>query len=70
MNGKQIAILLAIVSAAAVLFTQVQPQSETMDFQSWKSAYGVKYESMFEESYREKIFLQNVAKITLHNNNK
>ena len=69
MDGKQIAVLLAIVSAAALLFTQIQPQAEGLDFQSWKSAYGVKYESMFEESYREKVFLENLAQINLHNKN-
>lgn len=69
MDGKQIAVLLAIVSAAALLFTQVQPQAEGTDFQTWKSTYGVKYESMFEESYREKVFLENLAKINIHNKN-
>ena len=69
MDGKQIAVLLAVVSAAALLFTQVQPQAEGTDFQTWKSTYGVKYESMFEESYREKVFLENLAQIKLHNKN-
>ena len=69
MDGKQIAVLLAVVSAAALLFTQVQPQVEGTDFQTWKSTYGVKYESMFEESYREKVFLENLAKINIHNKN-
>lgn len=68
MDGKQIALLLALVSAAALLFTQV-PQPEGTDFQTWKSTHGVKYDSMFEESYREKVFLENIAKINLHNQN-
>jgi hypothetical protein len=29
----------------------------------------MKFESMFEESYRERIFLENLAKIKLHNIN-
>jgi C1A family cysteine protease len=60
---------LALVGAAAVLFGQIQPQTETNEFQSWKSTYGVKYESLFEESYRERVFLENLAKIKLHNAN-
>ena len=70
MNGKSLAVMLAIVSAAAVLFSQVQPQTEVNEFQTWKSTHGVKYESLFEESYRERVFLENLAKINLHNSNK
>lgn len=70
MNGKSLAVLLAIVGAAAVLLSQAQPQTEVSEFQAWKSANGIKYESMFEESYRERVFLENLAKIKLHNSNK
>lgn len=68
MNGKQLAVLLALVGAATVLFTQYEA-SPASEFQSWKSKFNMKFESKFEEAYRERIFLQNVAKINLHNSN-
>jgi C1A family cysteine protease len=58
-----------MIGAATVLFSQAQPQAELSQFESWKATYGVKYESMFEESYREKVFLENIAKMNLHNMN-
>lgn len=69
MNPKSLAIILAILGAAAVLFTQGQTSTDVNDFQTWKATYGIKFENAFEESYREKVFLQNVAKIRLHNLN-
>ena len=69
MDSKTIALLLAIIGTATVLIGQAQPQSELSEFESWKATFGVKYESMFEESYRERVFLENLAKINLHNMN-
>jgi C1A family cysteine protease len=68
MNGKQIAVLLAVISAAAVLLNY-QPTSSVSEFQSWKAKFGVKFESEFENVYRERIFLENLAKINTHNSN-
>jgi len=39
------------------------------EFQLWKETFGVTFESMFEEAYRERVFLENLAKINLHNSN-
>jgi C1A family cysteine protease len=67
MDSKQVALLLAVLTAATVLFTQVEKTSTISEFEAWKVQFGVKYESAFESAYREKIFLQNKAKIEIHN---
>ena len=69
MDSKTLALLLAIISTAAVLFGHTQTQPELTEFQSWKTKFGVSYDSMFEDAYREKIFLENLAKMKLHNSN-
>lgn len=69
MDSKTLALLLALMGAVSVLYNQTQTESTLTEFQSWKSKYSIKYDSMFEESYRERIFLENLAKIKLHNAN-
>lgn len=69
MNGKQLAVILAIIGAAAVLFG-TQTSSKVSEFESWKAQHGVSYASQFENAYRERIFLENLAKIEAHNSNK
>jgi C1A family cysteine protease len=69
MNGKQLAVLLAVIGAAAVLLN-VQNTPQVSEFEAWKSANGVKFDSEFENKYREKIFLENLAKVNTHNSNK
>ena len=66
MNGKQLAVLLAFIGAAAVLLQHNQP-SQASDFEAWKAKHSVSYESMFENAYREKVFLENLAEIKAHN---
>ena len=66
MNGKQLAVLLAFIGAAAVLLQHNQ-QSQVSEFESWKAKHSISYESMFENAYREKVFLENLAEIRLHN---
>ncbi len=69
MNGKQLAVILAIIGAAALLFS-TQTSSKVSEFESWKSNHGVSYASEFENAYRERIFIENLAKIESHNSNK
>jgi C1A family cysteine protease len=68
MNGKQLAVLLAVIGAAAVLLN-VNNSSNASEFESWKSKHGIKFASEFENAYRERIFLENLAKINSHNSN-
>ena len=68
MNGKQIAVILALIGAVAVLLGQQQPSKAT-DFESWKAKHGIHFASQFENAYRERIFLENLAKIEAHNSN-
>jgi len=70
MDSKQVALLLAVLTAATVLFTQVEKTSAISEFEAWKVEFGVKFESAFENAYREKVFLQNKAKIAIHNSDK
>lgn len=68
MSGKQLAVVLAIVAMAAVLLNQHGASSKN-EFQLWKEKFNVKYESMFEEAYRERVFFENLAEILVHNEN-
>jgi hypothetical protein len=68
MNGKQLAVLIAVIGAAAVLLN-VQQSSTVSEFESWKGKHGIKYVSEFENAYRERIFLENFAKMNSHNSN-
>jgi C1A family cysteine protease len=45
------------------------PATNEFSFEQYKQTYGLKFDSMFEESYRERIFLENAAKIVEHNSN-
>lgn len=69
MEGKALALLLAIVGILTALFTGMKPQPELTEFQQWKQKFNVEFDSMFEEAYREKVFLENLEKIKLHNSN-
>jgi C1A family cysteine protease len=62
----KIAALLAIVGLISTLFG-VQEKTQTMNFEEFKSVHGLKFTSKFEEAYRERIFNENIAKISAHN---
>jgi C1A family cysteine protease len=70
MDSKLIAILIALMGAASVMFTQFEAKPEVTAFDSWMTEHSVKYDSMFEKAYRERVFLENLAKIELHNSEK
>lgn len=70
MDSKQIALLLAVISVASVIFTQVDMKPEASPFEQWKATHKVTFESEFENTYRERLFLKNLAKIALHNADK
>ena len=66
MNGKQLAVLVAFIGAAALILSQNQG-SKVTSFESWKAQHGIVYTSQFENTYRERVFLENLAKIEAHN---
>ena len=68
MSGKQITAVLAILAVAAMILNHQAAPSKN-EFQLWKEKFGVTYESMFEEAYRERVFFENLAEIKLHNSN-
>jgi cathepsin L len=67
MNTKTLAALIAIIGTLSVLYTQVDLKPEVSAFEQWKTQFNVKYDSMFEHAYRERIFLENLAQVELHN---
>mgnify|MGYP003686178153 CR=1 FL=1 len=68
MAKTEVGILLAVLALAAVFLNHSAAPAKN-DFQLWKEKFNVKYESMFEEAYRERVFLENLAEIRLHNSN-
>ena len=67
MNTKTLVALLAIVGTLSVLYTQIDSKPELSAFEKWNNQFNVNYDSMFERAYRERIFLENLAKVELHN---
>jgi hypothetical protein len=66
MNAQQIAALLAIIGAASILLGY-QSTSEISEFEAWQHKFGMKFSSEFERTYRERVFLANLANINAHN---
>jgi C1A family cysteine protease len=64
---KTFAALLALAGIISVLLQQMPVQNKDMSFEEFKNIYGLKFDSKFEESYRERVFRENVAKINAHN---
>lgn len=50
METKLVAVILAILGAASVLYTQTKPEFSA--FEKWQVEHNVKYDSMFEKAYR------------------
>ncbi len=67
MDSKTLAVVIALLGTLSVLYSQYDAKPELTAFASWKSKFNVKFDSLFEEAYRERIFLENLAKIELHN---
>ena len=68
MNGKQLAVILAFIGAAAILLGH-NSTAKPSEFESWKAKHGVIFPNEFENTYREKVFLKNLAEIESHNAN-
>ena len=62
-------MLSIIVTLLAILGLHFMPtdKTEATEFSSWKEKYNVNFDNLFEESFREKIFYENLAAIKLHN---
>lgn len=58
--------MLAVLGLASVLFMN-NGVEKVSEFESWKLKHGIKYDSMFEDAYRERVFLENLAEIKAHN---
>ena len=71
MESKNLAVLIiAIVGVISVLYCQKNVETKLLSFENWINWYNVKYDSMFERAYRERIFLENLAEIEFHNKGK
>jgi hypothetical protein len=67
MDSKTLAVIIALLGTLSVLYTQHEAKPELTAFAQYKANYNMKFDSMFEESYREKVFLENLARIEKHN---
>jgi len=56
-----------MASIAAMLLLNIKPAHQQSEFQQWKAQHGKTYDSAIEESYRERVFRQNLAQIEAHN---
>jgi len=56
-----------MASIAAMLLLNIKPAHQQSEFQQWKAQHGKIYDSAIEESYRERVFRQNLAQIEAHN---
>lgn len=61
MQSKYLALLLSILGVISVIYTQYYAKPELTSFDNWMNQYNVKYNSVFERAYRERIFLENLA---------
>jgi C1A family cysteine protease len=65
MSEKQIAALVVLI--CAIILLGHQQSSQASRFESWKTDHGISFPSQLENAYREKVFLENLAKIETHN---
>lgn len=68
-NEKFAVLLLALVASSFYLGFKNFDKSPISEFELWKIKYNIKYESAFENAYREKIYLEKKAIVELHNKN-
>lgn len=50
MEAKTLAFLLAVLGAVSVLYNQTKPETALTHFQTWKSKYAMKFDSVIEEA--------------------
>lgn len=62
-----LAVALTLTSLLAFLLVHHQSPHAPNTFESYKKTYGLKFDSTFEEKYRERVFAENLAKIEAHN---
>ena len=68
-NLKYGLVLFALLVASTYLSFNDFQKEPLHEFESWKIKYNIKFNSEFENAYREKIFLEKKAAIELHNSN-
>jgi cathepsin L len=68
MNSKPLKVVIALLLVASLLVSYHNTPNP-FEFQTWKDQFAVKFTSEFENTYRERIFLENLAKINTHNAN-
>jgi len=59
---------LALALTTLLTFVMVHHSTKsTMSFSEYKNTFGLSFDSIFEEKYRQRVFAENVAKIEAHN---
>lgn len=64
---KKIALALAVLLTVGLSVWAAAAGQQQSDFSAWKREFNMRFESAFEEAYREKIFQANLEAIELHN---
>ena len=62
MNDKQLLVFIAFLATTALILSN-QDNSKLSQFETWKAKHGVSFHNQFENAYRERIFLANLAAI-------
>ena len=62
-------VLLILLSASTYLAFNDFTNNLLSEFESWKIKFNIKYDSAFENAYREKIFMEKKVAVELHNSN-
>ena len=65
-SAKIVTGIAPFIGAATVLLN-FETTSKVSEFEAWKATHSIKYASEFENAYRERIFLENLAKVNAHN---
>ena len=53
-------IFAAIIVVISLLLFGMKNEGKSSEFESWKVEFNVRFDSTFEDAYREKIFLGNL----------
>ena len=63
-------ILLSLISVSIYYFASPQQTSTFTEYAKWKHDFNIEYDSVFEDFYRQGLFMKKKSLIELHNKNK
>ena len=60
-------ITLLALCLTLILAVRIPKTQDNSDYEAWKAKHSITYSSQFENAYRERVFLENLAKVNAHN---